>query len=456
MSFERNGSKNAPPMNELFQWLHSNKARITEGLCWFSIMLLPWQARWIVSYRTIAGQPYEYGTIGIYAGSVVVVAAIFLLWYSRQTHPRMMLSAKVFFVWLLITSLFANDTVLAFWNVGLAVIAFGYFVIASSWQREKVMTALIAAGVVQAVIAWAQFMGQRVMASTFLGVAEHAPWVLGQSVVIIHGQRILRAYGLLPHPNMLAGILAVSLMLVVYRFIRNEWLDEAIRSQALRQKLEVLFLLLFSTLLITFSRSALVSVVVVAFGWFAYAFATGRLLQIRGLGRLSLLGLILFVVFTGIAGNIWLERFGVVTISGEQRRLEALSTSERLLSFHEAEVVLKPQTIGIGLGLGNFVPSLAKAIPHQPSYAYQPMHAVPAMALLEIGILGVVFLVWFLYSLLPKGMFRQGARDILQLYPLSLVAMLLVIGLFDHYLWTSYFGQSLWWVVFGLAVSRAE
>ncbi|MBI4090531.1 MAG: hypothetical protein HY422_00740 [Candidatus Komeilibacteria bacterium] len=421
-----------------------------------AIILLPWQARWILAYRTIDGQPYEYGTIGIYAGSVVVVAAIFLLWHSRQAHPRMTWPAKVFFGWLLLSSLFANDAVLALWNLGLAVIAFGYFVIASSWERAKVIGALIAAGVAQAVIAWLQFIDQRVIASTFLGVAEHTPWVLGQSVVIIHGQRILRAYGLLPHPNMLAGILAVSLMLVVYRFIRNERLDPAVRSQAVRQKLEVLFLLLLSALLITFSRSALVSVLVIGFGWFAVALATGRLPQIRGLGRLFLLGLLLFLVFTSIAGGIWLERFGIVPVSGEQRRLETLSTSERLLSFHEAEVVLKPRTLGIGLGLGSFVPALAEAIPRLPVYVYQPVHAVPIMALLEIGVLGTAFLIWFLYSLLPKGIIRRGAHDILKLYPVSLVAVLLVIGLFDHYLWTSYFGQSLWWVVFGAAVSRTS
>lgn len=443
-------------MNELTQWLRANRTQITEMLCWLSILLLPWQARWIVAYHTLDGQSYEYGSLSIYAGSVVVIAAICMLWYDRRAHPRMTLPAKVFFVWLLITSLFANDAVLAFWNLGLAVIAFGYFVIASSWQREKVMTALIAAGVVQAAIAWMQFIGQRVAASTFLGVAEHAPWVLGQSVVIIHGQRILRAYGLLPHPNMLAGILAVSLMLVVYRFICNERLDEAVRSQATLQKLEVLFLFLFSALLITFSRSALVSVVVVAFSWFAYALATGRLPQIRGLGRLVSLGLLLFIVFTSIAGGIWLERFGALSVSAEQQRLEALSTSERLLSFHEAEVVLKPRTIAIGLGLGNFVPSLARAIPNQPSYAYQPVHAVPAMALLEIGVLGVIFLAWFLYDLLPKRTIRQGMSDILKLYPIALIVVLLLIGLFDHYLWTSYFGQSLWWVVFGLTASRVS
>lgn len=440
-------------MNKTFQWFATHQTRITDVLCLLSILLLPWQARWIVAYRTIGGQPYEYGALSVYAGSAVVVLTLTMLWYRRLAHPRMMLAGRILFIWLLIISLFATDPVIGLSNLVLAIIAFAYFVIASSWKREKVIMAIIASATIQSLIAWAQFIDQRIFASTLLGVAEHLPWQLGQSVVMVHGQRVLRAYGVLPHPNMLAGLIAIALALVVYQFIRHERQDRTLHDSRMRLKGEILFLVLFSALLITFSRAGLMASVILAVGWFGYALATDRLFQIRGLGRLAVLGMVLFITFNSIAGGIWLSRLGIVFTSGEQQRLESLSTAERLVSFHEAYVVSHPRTIIMGLGLGNYIPTLARAIPNLPSYAYQPVHAVPVMAVLEIGAIGTALLAWFLSTLLPKGILKRGLKDILEHYPLSLMILLASIGLFDHYLWTSYFGQSLWWAVFGLAVS---
>src|ERR1019366_9370942 len=67
----------------------------------------------------------------------------------------------------------------------------------------------------QAVVAIGQVLGQH-----SLGLAGLGEWLLAPSlgvsvVTTIEGTRVLRGYGLADHPNILGGILAVGLVLLV-------------------------------------------------------------------------------------------------------------------------------------------------------------------------------------------------------------------------------------------------
>ena len=431
---------------------------LTDIASFLAIVLMPWQARWIFAYHELAGERYEYGVFSVYAGSIIVIiAAAFLLY--RLNFPKNFRPVYFWSViaWLIISSLIAPSTSVAFFYSALAIIAFGYFVIASQWTQRKVMISIVAAGMIQAAFAWFQFIIQKVSANTVLGVAEHLPHVLGQSVVLINGKRILRAYALLPHPNILGGLLVVSFIVLVYFFIQS---DRPSTIQHFRQRIMLIIsaLFLFSGILITFSRAALLSVVVFLIGWVMYAGFRKNNQMIRKIGRITVYSGLLFLVFNLMASNIWLDRFGVTfgspTVSAGGGRLDALSNNERLGSYQQAQSLMNARSIFLGYGLGNYVPQLAQEFPSLPSYSYQPAHNVYVMMLLEFGVIGILLLLWITITVMRDRWYECRGQVMYQ-YLFSIVIVLFFMGLFDHFLWTSYFGQSLWWLALGLAANKS-
>jgi len=419
-----------------------------------AIILMPWQARWIFAYRTLAGERYEYGTMGVYAGSVVVALAAVFFWNAYGFRRRQVTVVCSWFAWLILMALFAADAPFAMWTVILMVCAFGYFLIARSMERRRLTTAIIAGGILQSFIAWWQFISQRVAASTLLGVAEHAPVVLGDSVVVIFGKRVLRAYGMLPHPNILGGFLAVALAVLVLRYIEFLGSDATPRDTRRWARYVAGILFLFSALLISFSRAALLSFVLLMILWWLLSrFQHAPALR-NGVRDVLVLCAVLGIVFNFIAGNIWLQRFGVglpkQDVATSEQRLEEQSLSQRAQSYYEAVALFTVRSLTIGVGPGNYVLRLSRTFAGYPSYQYQPVHNSYIMALVEVGALGCILLVSLLFHLLHdawKAAVRATAPGML-LLP-SLLLLIGCIALFDHYLWTSYFGQSLFWLAAG-------
>lgn len=442
-------------MHESFStWLGARQR--TELLCSLAIFLLPWQARYIFLYREVTGQPYEYGTISLYAGSIIVLAAVFSLWRERRVPVRGLFLSWVFFVWLFLASLYAVDVPLAFATAATSLIAFGYLLIANALPWQKLSIAIIAAGMLQSVIAWVQFIIQHVSANTFLGVAEHSPFVLGQSVVMIYGHRVLRAYGLLPHPNMLGGFTAIALLILLIRFRAFRLRPPEMQTRKRWIGYVAGILLMFSVELITFSRSALIGFAAGLVLWAVVSILLKKKKELRGLGEAAFLMIALLLVFNLVAGNAWFSRFGIRNGEPtEEQRLEQVSFQERVRTYYESGALLNIRTIFIGTGPGNYVARLAKAFTGLPSYAYQPVHNSYVMVLLESGMVGVLFLGMALWQLTRRALRElSGAR--LSAFSLGMlqsgVVILLIIAVFDHYLWTSYFGQSLFWLTLGSAL----
>lgn len=432
-------------------------------LSWAAIFLLPWQARWIVEERLINGTPYEYGAISVYVTMVIVVlacaarAAIFFRMHGGAKHAfrecanipayrRICIGAAVFAVWVIVSVVRADDQVLALWFAVTALCSFAYYFVARGLGRHEAVRALIASGAAQAAFAWVFFIFQSVPASTVLGVAAHVPEVLGQSVVMLFGTRLLRAYGTLPHPNVLGGFMALASVAAAYEFIHNSsprqnWPRYFFNSMAV-------VLLLFSVVLISFSRSALLALVAAALVWFiihARSLTRGEIL--RGF-KVLFSCVILFAVFNAIAGNAWLGRFSAALNTSAGNSLETRSVEERIVRYHEARVVFGSSGMVIGTGLGNYVAALSRAFPSLPAYAYQPVHNAYVMAVIELGVVGmgfVIVLAWLFARMkfLTNSLYRNG----LFIAPLTVLA---VVSLFDHYTWTLYVGQALVWCALGI------
>ncbi|MCX6743764.1 MAG: O-antigen ligase family protein, partial [Candidatus Parcubacteria bacterium] len=322
--------------------------------------------------------------------------------------------------------------------------------------------ALILSGLVQASLGIYQFLTQQVWASKWLGMAEQLPQTLGVSVVETGGIRFLRAYGSLPHPNILAGFLLISIILLVVSLIlvRHQW-----EKILLWLSLPIILIGLF----FTFSKGAFLAFAI-AFVFLAIFIGFSRDKQaLRKLG-----GIILISVMTlGILGIIYREPL-FTRING-QDRLEVKSQQERVQYLNQAKELLKNNWL-TGVGLGNYTLALYNNdLSKFPSYTYQPVHNVYLLVAAELGIFGFIALLLIIIEAMRRiwtykideqisllNIFKLfKISDVHEFYRekyfwflgyTSIFIAILVLMAFDHYFWTLYFGIMLWWLCLGMFV----
>lgn len=246
----------------------------------------------------------------------------------------------------------------------------------------------------QSNIAGYWFLGEPVFSATTPGIATAS--FLGLPAVEAGALKVL-PYGTTPHPNVLAGFLAVSLASI--------WILNA--PQLLKYISSILGLI---ALFLTQSLSA----------WLALFLAI-----IISNRQFKLLTIALFLLGISLFFTIDTESFS--------RRLNLNFTAVKIWQNHPL----------FGVGLNQF-------IVHLPQYAevpastrfLQPAHNIYLLLLSETGLIGLVILAFVLRRLLA----RQGVS--FSRVPLLII---LIIGLADHYPLTLQTGQLL--IAIALAVS---
>lgn len=91
----------------------------------------------------------------------------------------------------------------------------------------------------------------------------------------------------------------------------------------------------------------------------------------------------------------------------------------------------KNMMIGQGLGMNTYL-TFQKDL-NRPVYNIQPIHNIFMLSLAELGIIGVLLL----FNIIAMVFKAANKVDIMST---SLILGLAVIGMFDHYLWTSWVG----------------
>ncbi len=434
------------------------------------VALLPWQTRVMLDQPRLGVELTEYGSLSVYATDILLVLILLGAWLF--TRPRRM-SAPVGYglVALLVvclgSALYANRSEVAL--AGVRILLSGaalWWLLQQEWaSRRFILGCFLGGAVLQALFAIGQFVAQTSPAASLLGLAAHDPGTLGTSVVAVAGQRWLRAYGSLPHPNILGGYLAVALLVTFGFYLRAydavrqgfaTWTRENIHRHIegkrwyWRQAQQIAGLLAIQAilvvgLLLTFSRSA----------WIGFLAAWVVMLAV------------LLVQRWPQAWQLWVKWtffLGVITVfvvlavpqafvarSTAEGQLEQQSISARQQQFDDAYDLLKLEPLR-GVGYGNMVVAIRDrlGVARASVHDYQPVHNIYLLSVVELGVIGgLLFLatcVLALRSALVKVFTRGRWSDVVALASL---ACLLVIGLFDHYLWTLGFGVSFFWVVVG-------
>lgn len=423
--------------------------RVALWLVVISYAALGWQAVWIIALPLDSS--WGYGVERIYLHEILIwLAALVTVWYwcrERATlpwRPRLTADAwKSLFVistgglvaWALLSTLWSPvpDLTLqhARWLAEAAMLMI--LTLALRVSQRHVAWAIIALGVGESVLAVWQFATQYVPPSKWLGIAPQFPETLGVAVVAVSDERWLRAYGTLSHPNVLGGLLAIALLLALWRVIHG--------SQRERLWLTIAALVMCVGLLLTFSRGAWLAagvggiVMIVAVAWQQREkFISAR----KSLSLLLLMCTILTIIF-------WSLLAPRLTVTG---RLEQQSLQSRAELVQMYQPIMRDHLL-IGVGSGAATAALRIENPDQPGWAYQPPHQVWRVIVVELGVIGVALLCIMCLSAFIIGVRRQPALA------LSCVGALSILSVFDHYLWTLYPGIVLMWLIIGL-LPRSE
>lgn len=382
---------------------------------------------------------------------LIALAAWLLTPYPRRlAHaPRWMIAALALLAGLASLSvLWAPMPSLAFYHAARLWCLFGLFcVVATAWEaREALLWGLAASGALQAGFGLAQFLAQRTFGLKRLGeVLMHPDWP-GASVITVDGARILRAYGLTQHPNLLAGVLVIGGLAAAGLALRR-----AGRGRPLAIALAGTN---FAGLLLTFSRAAWLALAVGAGTMAGLLLGRRAALQVDRRQAIRLAGLLMLVaaIFIATQWRLLLPRFGL-TWEG----VEVRSQDERAGLEAAAWTLIRERPF-TGVGYGNFAIALwlrqPAALAAYP--IYQPVHRAPLLATAELGIGGG--LLWLALTVGPWiGLWRSrrtwpagGAPRSIAAALAAMLAALTVISWFDFYPWFSPQGRLLSWIAWGL------
>lgn len=420
------------------------------------LFLLPWQTRLLYGPAKLNGGFWEYGSVSLYATELLLWLIIFLYvieWRRKSAgvaSGRRPLTIEHKIVLYLFAAALVGVSVYV-WRGHSPSLSWyflrrameGTCLMIALWssvgRRDNagLLFAFWSGGVGQGLLAVFQFFSQTAAANKWLGLASHFPADGGTFVVETAAGRWLRAYGSFGSPNMLGGFLAITLVVGLLLWLKTPGsADKTDRGKALKYFLGFGQMLILLGLILSFSRGA----------WAAAGVGVAALLivtinqkkSLRIFNSIAAAAVALIIISMVALAPLLYAR---VTATG---RLEKQSLELRSAEFGEAVSIIKKNWLW-GVGPGNYTLAVYRLDQKRAAWDYQPVHNIYLLMLAEVGAAGflLVLAIWF-------GLFRLTWRH--NRFFLPALAVVFIAGLFDHWLWSLYGGQMLWWAIVGLAL----
>jgi O-antigen ligase len=405
----------------------------------------------------------EWNSVFLYLTDFLFVGVLILGFLRRGIKFKKIDFILAAFLLIVAISLFvASNTEIGIYRF-IKVAEFGLlflYVVRSSTSLGtiKIYKILIASGLLQAILAIAQFLKQGSLGIKFIEAGIFDPNLPGVANFMLNGERVMRVYGSFPHPNVLAGFL----LLCIFAFYAL-WLNKDKKSLFLISY----FLFLIFALFLTFSRVALAVFLFASLIFFLVRIfylrrqkhTQERILIGKKLVRLFGLFLVSCVLCVIILFPHLKARF--FTISFEEQAIDL-----RFFYNKMALAMIKEKPV-LGVGIGNFVwhsqnyetfliaaSKIASMVGQGgegreiPDWVYQPVHNIYLLIGAELGFLG---LLAFLLFIAVKLRLIKLIRRIGQIGPIAVLFIIfLIVGLTDHYFWTLHSGGIMFWLALGL------
>ncbi len=324
-------------------------------------------------------------------------------------------------VWTFLSVSWADNTNLALFKslklteFGLLFIYIAYNALNKPFIRNTVGLIVIL-GFIQAIIGVAQAILQHSVGLFWLRESLISLNIDGVAKVMLFGHKFIRAYGLFPHPNILGGFLLISIIFTVLydKMFHTRpvgcsmWnIPSGVEHfRFLHSRIVLLILLLFQilALLLTFSKSAVLGLfIVICYG--SYKFVSRgtlgsliKLFHVKHFCRYLVSIVIMFALLLTILG------FNINSLLFK-------SLNERLLYLNVSRETIADNPI-VGLGMGQFVAEMQRySSVFLANWQYQPVHNVFLLIWSELGIIGLVLFILFLWKVFRANkMFHPGRR----------------------------------------------
>ena len=314
----------------------------------------------------------------------------------------------------------------------------GQMLPAPQWHKLWNIAISIAVGV-NGIVALLQFVRQHEVGLSWLGEKPTLRPEGGYSIVQIGNTLTLRAYGLTTHPNILGGLFAAALIMLIVQNPSLGWFNKAVLWIG------------FCGLLVTFSRS----------GWLAFllvflflAISRQSTFFHQKISHLSNRWLLISTTLTLLLGLFVVSNSSLIQARLQPRSVAELrSVSERLLLTKQALILIRQYPF-IGVGANNFVAALPAGLMNN----MQPVHNMLLLLSAELGL--PAGLIWLLITLLPLWItYKRAQAGRATQFEIALAAALLtcvITDQFDMYAWRWSNGRTARGLLLALWLVEAE
>lgn len=425
--------------------------RINSFIFYLFVFLLPWQTVFILKETFIDGEKFQYATISVYIFEVVlflwIISSLIIrknISYKKNTLNNLVL---IFLFWSFLSIIWSSDKYLSTLFLFHLFLGISMFFLLQEFRFniKKVAGIFLLSSFFQGLLGAYQFFTQSIFSSKWLGLSAHISSQGGVSVLENATGRWLRAYGGMPHPNMLGGFLAISLVLGIFFYIKIKKGDHFLKYSSL-----IMISVVFIALLTTFSRSA----------WLGFLISTLLLyfyLINKKLEKYTLKISYLFIIIIAISA-IFLTSYAELIAPRflGNSRLETQSVSERISYFQEAKITIKNNLI-TGVGIGNYTNHLTgQGFTSKPIWEYQPVHNTPLLILSELGLIGLFIFIGILFCSFYDSEKVPKKNKAEKIFLLSSLVLIIFTFLFDHWVWTTASGTLIFWLLLGLYIKSEK
>ncbi len=421
--------------------------KLHERLFFLLLLFLPTQLAYHPwpSFSYVLGRRVDYLSPALFATDLIVIGILVAWAYESRkrfgTRNMPTGSKKILFgtVGIVIVFAFFNSTnsllpavSIIGWIKVTEMALLSLYVLRKRPPLPRVILAVSVGVFFSSVIGLVQFVLQRSVGGILWWVGERRFDVLTPGIARLDWcawpfscRLLVRPYATFPHPNVLAGYLAVSLPLLVRGLA-------TVSGVRMRFWYRATIALAILALVGTFSRS----------GWFAAAAGltvalltdpkTLRITQPVRVGVFAAAGSFLFLA---------VRYFPAAFDTSIRDRWELMNAAISLWSQHPF----------FGIGLHSFLIGIPGVMHTRPASFLQPVHSVYLLLLAETGVIGMGLLLVGLTAIVRSVW--HDTRPVTLPLPAIGVIQLLLIGVVDHYPLTLQQGQLLLSVFVGLTLA---
>ncbi len=454
---------------------------------WLLIVTLPFGTRKFLG-QFVPGN--EYQNAFLYASDI----ALFLLtlffvfergrgfFWRRFYEPEFFLIG-LFLATALLSIIFSTTLSLAiyafirlFFSVLFALAVFS--IVQSRKNFERLLAVLAILAVSQSLIGFMQFRNQSDLGLRSLGEPSLGPLEVGTSKIEIGGAKLIRAYGTFPHPNVLAAFLLLGLLSLFHFYLHTMRTRDVYFFRRILISLGIFVVAMGLTL--TFSRAAwligfLGTLPFIIYGFYKeekvveavrpradhsisrFWFQDNTALPPSSATTLRRQASVRLLVILLVVNYFLLAVFGWAVFPRVQVSTTEPSVVYRLAYNRMGVSLISQHPLGVGIG-NQVIYSVSnnwyQRFGMDQSWQWEPIHNLYLLMASEIGILGGLAFILFVFFL-TRNIFRKEL-PLGKITAFTLLWSLLVFGLFDHFLWTVQSGRLMLWLAVGLAMAFAR